>query len=262
MQREYGMQSSPKIKSEPFDQPRHCNPAEMHSSQYLPLQLHVPMQNLTPETALRSGMEDYSQVHGCFMGTNDGTEMLVPPLSRRNTAEFFRYGEAPYEHQHLFSVTEPSPSTSQQIIHDDFYSHDMRPHDSWRGTESPDYELCNEGMEVLTPSSSSSRAELSPSTELWCQGLADLPPGFEHILDREPPDEDDASGDKPYAQLIYDALLQAPSHRMMLREIYDWFQRNTKKVHDSSSNGWQNSIRHNLSMNQACLPSGFERGEI
>lgn len=59
--------------------------------------------------------------------------------------------------------------------------------------------------------------------------------------------------DKPYAMLIYEALKQAPGHRMMLRDIYDWFRQNTTKVQESGSNGWQNSIRHNLSMNKVGL---------
>ena len=63
-------------------------------------------------------------------------------------------------------------------------------------------------------------------------------------------EEDETTCDKPYARLIYDALMQAPGHRMMLREIYDWFQRHTTKPAESGTNGWQNSIRHNLSMNQ------------
>lgn len=66
--------------------------------------------------------------------------------------------------------------------------------------------------------------------------------------------EEDSSNncDKPYARLIWDALMQAPGHRMMLREIYTWFQIHTNKARDSGSTGWQNSIRHNLSMNQVC----------
>lgn len=63
-------------------------------------------------------------------------------------------------------------------------------------------------------------------------------------------DEGGSSG-KPYAQLIQECLLQAPGHRMMLRDIYDWFERNTTKPRESGGNGWQNSIRHNLSMNKA-----------
>jgi hypothetical protein len=69
---------------------------------------------------------------------------------------------------------------------------------------------------------------------------------------REDLEEDDVGSDKPYARLIWEALMQAPGHRMMLREIYAWFQCNTNKARESGSNGWQNSIRHNLSMNQVC----------
>jgi hypothetical protein len=72
------------------------------------------------------------------------------------------------------------------------------------------------------------------------------------VLEREDLDEDDVSLDKPYARLIWEALMQAPGHRMMLPEIYTWFQRNTNKARESGSKGWQNSIRHNLSMNQVC----------
>ena len=60
-------------------------------------------------------------------------------------------------------------------------------------------------------------------------------------------DEDFSS--EPYAKLIFRALMSAPHHRMVLREIYEWFERNTDKGKDPSSRGWQNSIRHNLSMN-------------
>ncbi|KAF2124427.1 hypothetical protein P153DRAFT_350431 [Dothidotthia symphoricarpi CBS 119687] len=64
---------------------------------------------------------------------------------------------------------------------------------------------------------------------------------------------DDATIDKeqPYAQLIYRALMDAPNHTMILRDIYDWFKKHTDKAQDKETKGWQNSIRHNLSMNGA-----------
>lgn len=69
-------------------------------------------------------------------------------------------------------------------------------------------------------------------------------------------EEDDSNNfDKPYAQLIYEALMQAPGHRMLLRDIYEWFMINTRKPRESGTNGWQNSIRHNLSMNQVSFSS-------
>lgn len=68
--------------------------------------------------------------------------------------------------------------------------------------------------------------------------------------DRDIEYEEHMSDGKPYARLIYEALCQAPGHRMMLRDIYEWFEQNTNKARESGSNGWQNSIRHNLSMNK------------
>lgn len=64
-----------------------------------------------------------------------------------------------------------------------------------------------------------------------------------------PRDEGVFDKDRPYAQLIFDALKQAPNHTMILRDIYDWFRKNTDKALDKDTKGWQNSIRHNLSMN-------------
>lgn len=55
---------------------------------------------------------------------------------------------------------------------------------------------------------------------------------------------------KPYARLIYEALMQAQGHRMSLRDIYQWFTDHTTKPQQSRGKGWQNSIRHNLSMNK------------
>ena len=72
-----------------------------------------------------------------------------------------------------------------------------------------------------------------------------LPPDGCDLEEEEAP-----SNGKPYAQLIQECLLQAPNHRMMLRDIYDWFDRYTTKPDESGGSGWQNSIRHNLSMNK------------
>lgn len=65
-------------------------------------------------------------------------------------------------------------------------------------------------------------------------------------------DEDGSSSSEPYAQLIYRALKSVAGHAMVLKEIYEWFEKNTDKAKDPLSKGWQNSIRHNLSMNGVC----------
>jgi hypothetical protein len=68
------------------------------------------------------------------------------------------------------------------------------------------------------------------------------------------PEGDNEAVDKeqPYAQLIFRALKEAPHNTMILRDIYEWFKDNTDKASDKETKGWQNSIRHNLSMNGVC----------
>ncbi|TVY59567.1 Forkhead protein sep1, partial [Lachnellula suecica] len=68
-----------------------------------------------------------------------------------------------------------------------------------------------------------------------------------------PPLHDD--GSKPshsYAQLIGMSILRAPSRRLTLAQIYKWIS-DTYSFYSASDAGWQNSIRHNLSLNKAFI---------
>lgn len=125
-------------------------------------------------------------------------------------------------------------------------------HGPYNITESSDVEASKEDI----VSSTNSHIDSSPVMQVW-------PPVREKPITafrsgtilplKDGQEDEEGSGDKPYARLIHEALMQAPGHRMMLREIYDWFVRNTTKPSESGTNGWQNSIRHNLSMNQVSL---------
>lgn len=96
-----------------------------------------------------------------------------------------------------------------------------------------EYSQQEDQLDYTSPYSGMSRASTPYST------------GYEHS---EPIDKE-----QPYAQLIYRALLDAPQHTMILRDIYDWFRVHTDKAAQSETKGWQNSIRHNLSMNGVSL---------
>jgi forkhead transcription factor HCM1 len=69
--------------------------------------------------------------------------------------------------------------------------------------------------------------------------------------DQLPPLHDD--GTKPghsYAMLIGMAILRAPNRRLTLAQIYKWIS-DTYSYYNAADAGWQNSIRHNLSLNKA-----------
>ncbi|KAH8598002.1 fork head domain-containing protein [Bisporella sp. PMI_857] len=71
--------------------------------------------------------------------------------------------------------------------------------------------------------------------------------------DSFPPLVDD--GTKPsysYAQLIGMSILRAPNRRLTLAQIYKWISDSFSFYH-AAETGWQNSIRHNLSLNKAFI---------
>jgi len=78
-----------------------------------------------------------------------------------------------------------------------------------------------------------------------------MPP--HHCIPEATGDDGAVDKEQPYAQLIFRALKEAPNNTMILRDIYDWFKNNTDKAAEKETKGWQNSIRHNLSMNGVCL---------
>jgi hypothetical protein len=67
-----------------------------------------------------------------------------------------------------------------------------------------------------------------------------------------PPVDDD--GLKPpysYAQLIGMAILRAPKRQLTLAQIYKWISETFAFYRKSQDSGWQNSIRHNLSLSKS-----------
>ena len=64
---------------------------------------------------------------------------------------------------------------------------------------------------------------------------------------------DDGEAEVCYAQLLWRCLKEAPEHTMTLKELYDWVREHSLKAKDPKNKGWQNSVRHNLSMNAVSM---------
>ncbi|KAK2806848.1 hypothetical protein FQN51_005648 [Onygenales sp. PD_10] len=95
---------------------------------------------------------------------------------------------------------------------------------------------------VSSPSGESNHPQFTPDP---------TPYSSANIMSGDETDGGKDHDDLPYAKLIYRALMSAPGKKMVLKEIYEWFEKNTSKARNADSKGWQNSIRHNLSMNAA-----------
>lgn len=96
----------------------------------------------------------------------------------------------------------------------------------------------------------SQNASLQLATPQSTSQSGDEPDADINTVDYDLPEADEKAGQMPYAQLIFRALLSAPDHRMVLKDIYRWIEQNTDKAADVMFKGWQNSVRHNLSMNK------------
>ncbi|KAG6010055.1 hypothetical protein E4U21_000498 [Claviceps maximensis] len=111
------------------------------------------------------------------------------------------------------------------------------------------WSMSESGSSSASLYSSSASTSASASTNVSAPASASASPPSELSTGSRDIAENDKV-DEPYAKLIYRAFMSRSDHTMTLQEIYKWFRENTSKA-VTESRGWQNSIRHNLSMNAA-----------
>lgn len=185
------------------------------------------------------------------------------PVSHAPSYPTKRFRSQPLQDQDFSGICTPTSSSNLAICGSDIASPFTDGHHSYDtlpvmplGLSMDSFDtdsLSPEDLLVNTPSSMVTPKAESPSNRL---DDGHMYPGASPPmrLDLQDPD---AKLDEPYAKLIYRAFMSRPDRAMTLQDIYQWFRDNTTKA-VSEKGGWQNSIRHNLSMNAVsvgCLPA-------
>lgn len=181
---------------------------------------------------------------GASSYSTDSMSKKQPSMSRFKPPKALFATNIPCQAQYEnFSSVHSNPFQNENIPSEDVYSLQKHPDSSSRKR------LLNAAPIVNSRSTKKKKMDESMGYEKF-----DLENGFElPAPDSFPPLHDD--GTKPphsYAQLIAMSILRAPARRLTLAQIYKWIS-DTFRFYSATDAGWQNSIRHNLSLNKAFI---------
>ncbi|OTB17363.1 hypothetical protein K445DRAFT_310746 [Daldinia sp. EC12] len=187
-----------------------------------------------PSTTCEEEFENYSY-QGSPMSASRSTQPILPCSGHSSSASPRSWSpqEAHHISIHQTFFNEPDSTMPQPEVLSNAHGHLESSPAAVVQTESPQAE---QELEASYNSYSQDGTSHEPD-----EGLREDEQGSEKV-------------DGPYAQLIHRAFMSRRTRAMTLQEIYQWFRENTNKEKTdkgNKGNGWQNSIRHNLSMNHA-----------
>lgn len=270
-----------------FASPLQTPMAPDHLLQHQNLDTLLPRISGNPESDLTPQEDHPETTTQCFLqaeyasGSDSAPQIWSPSRDPQESSESFQdYYQ--FQMDHSFAVTEgaytsikPGEQAFWDLCSANTSNSLMTPHTSPPYIFSPGHQQLHNGVidpqqirrenvillapETYDSANESFRSCYSSSTRSSPSIKMEYPIGNNIEWTRSPitmiddeSDEDGSSSSEPYAQLIYRALKSVAGHAMVLKEIYEWFEKNTDKAKDPLSKGWQNSIRHNLSMNGVC----------
>lgn len=179
----------------------------------------------TPHSTTYEGEElDHCSHHG---SPTSGGLSLAPSLAHHSAP--VPRGWSPSDAQQMGFQHQPLRNAPTSLDVDAMVHHDVAPIAA--GLRNPDHGSPLPKQEVETPNRSEGGSMRHSSRTGQQNG------------------EEASKVNEPYAKLIHRAFMSRDRHVMTLQDIYQWFRENTEKG-KSDNKGWQNSIRHNLSMNR------------